>query len=782
MTVVLLLWRTRLRSSWRSAVILVVLIGLGGAVTLAVAAGARRTASANNAILQAANASDITTTFGSTDPVEVQNDIKALPEVSAVEVWIGFRGRAEGVDPASILSILGFRSDHPAVDRPIITSGRFPTGADEVFLNELAAARSGLRVGSRLRLALADTSFQDFEPVEVVVAGIGLLPEEVIQDESEGSTVLWFSPALTERHLDRQQFGLVRLTLASEDLAPVNAGLLQRGLAVEEIRAEDSARVQRSLQPLLWALAGLAVLAGAATVLVTAQALARILRRSRDDDRSLAALGCTTRQLVAADLAYAATVAGCGIGLAVSGAVAASPLFPLGPPRRVAAIGGFDADLVALGAGGLALATVILVLVATGSWRQRTSTGSSTPGRAPGLLGARPATATGLRLLTGRRGTTSMIAGAAASLAAVVTTLSFTGSLDHLVRHPALSGMGWDLAAREGFTVVDVAPVRDALAHEPTVLRLSGLGLIDGELNGAQAAVAQVKFLRGDPWPPIVAGRAPTSTSEILVGRATLRALNLSIGDEVSLQLAPSFNDLVSEDETGPPPKSGSFTIVGSAVTPAIGAGGFDPPRLDVGVLLHDGAFEAVLGLPLHTDVIFFDLASDGDAAAIKARFPDGLPDRFDAPTEWLTSARPAEISQAEDARTVIWLGAAALAVAVVATIAHTLLGFVRQRRRDYAVLKALGFTRAQIRTTILTQSGAILAVALVVALPLGAAAGRWLWTAFAEHIGVVVDPVVPSLLLSAAVLLSVLAVQGAALIPASLASRTPAGRTLHGE
>ncbi len=142
MNVVLLLWRTRLRSSWRSAVILVVLIGLGGAVTLAVAAGARRTASANDAIRQAANASDITTSIDATDPVKVQNDIQALPEVSAVEVWIGFRGRAEGVDPASILIILGFRSDRPAVDRPVITSGRFPTGADEVFLNERAADRS----------------------------------------------------------------------------------------------------------------------------------------------------------------------------------------------------------------------------------------------------------------------------------------------------------------------------------------------------------------------------------------------------------------------------------------------------------------------------------------------------------------------------------------------------------------------------------------------------------------------------------------------------------------
>ncbi len=124
----------------------------------------------------------------------------------------------------------------------------------------------------------------------------------------------------------------------------------------------------------------------------------------------------------------------------------------------------------------------------------------------------------------------------------------------------------------------------------------------------------------------------------------------------------------------------------------------------------------------------------------------------------------------------------AALGLAVVATIAHTLLGLVRQRRRDYAVLKALGFTRGQIRSTVLWQSGAILAVALVAALPLGAAAGRWLWTAFAGRIGVIVEPVIPLLLLAGCALLSCLVVQGAALIPATIARRTPAGQALHGE
>jgi hypothetical protein len=785
MNVVLLLLRTRLRRSWRSAVVLVVLIGLGGSVALAVAAGARRTASGNDAILEAGLASDISTTVDAADPQRTQAELRSVADVAAAEVWVGFRAMAQGIDPAAIQAVFGFTSDDLTVDRPFVTSGRLPTGEDEGLINPLAAERSGLTVGSHLQIALADASFTDFEPVDVEIVGIGIIPEGVIEDELAATTGLFLSRALTVQHLDRQQYGAGRIRLVRGDIPPVTAGLAALGrtsgqdVIIDEFRDEDRARVQRALQPLLWALGGLAGLAGAATVLVAAQAIGRTLRRRRGDDLSLAAMGCSTRQLVAADLAFAASVTAGGILVALALAVAASPLFPVGPPRQVDAIRGLDVDHVALGLGSLALGASTLVMVGATSWRRRTRAGTIMPGRAPGLLGARPASATGLRLATGRRGTLSTVAGVCAGLATVMATLTFTGSLDHLAGNPPLVGMSWDVIAREGYTTVDVAQVQAAVTGDPTVRRVSGLGYLDGEVNGAKTPLAEVRAVQGDPWPPIVAGRVPRSTSEVLVGRATLRFLNVRIGDEVRISLSPSFNDVA---DPAPPPLVRAFTVVGSAVSPAIGLAGFDAPRLDVGVLVAQGTYEEAYGMALGSDAILFDLTSSGAATDLRGRFPEGLPDQFGNPTEWFTSAVPAEISQADEARTVIWLAVAALATAVVATIAHTLLGFVRQRRRDYAVLKAVGFTRGQVRTTVLWQSGAVLAVALVAALPLGAAAGRWMWRGFAGRIGVVAEPVVPVLLLGVATLLSVLAVQGVALIPASIARRTPPGRTLHGE
>ena len=158
MNVVLLLWRTRLRASWRAALALVVLMGLGGSVALAVAAGARRTASANDAILDAGNASDVVSGFAFEHPDEVGAALRTVPGITDVDLWVGFReGPSEG--PSLDLIPLGWWSNPPTIDRPFLTSGRLPTGPAEAMVNQVGAAQSGLGVGSRHRLALADREF-----------------------------------------------------------------------------------------------------------------------------------------------------------------------------------------------------------------------------------------------------------------------------------------------------------------------------------------------------------------------------------------------------------------------------------------------------------------------------------------------------------------------------------------------------------------------------------------------------------------------------------------------
>jgi ABC-type antimicrobial peptide transport system permease subunit len=70
---------------------------------------------------------------------------------------------------------------------------------------------------------------------------------------------------------------------------------------------------------------------------------------------------------------------------------------------------------------------------------------------------------------------------------------------------------------------------------------------------------------------------------------------------------------------------------------------------------------------------------------------------------------------------------AGVLAALAFGSLAHVLVSTVRRRRRDLAVLKALGFTRRQVMMTVAVQATVVLGIALLIAVPLGiAAAGRF--------------------------------------------------------
>src|SRR5436309_3383587 len=81
------LWvRAELRSSWRSWLVLAVLIGLAGGVAVGAAAGARRTATAYPRLVAWSHASDVSTGGfpESLDPKQVFSTIEHLPSVEDV--------------------------------------------------------------------------------------------------------------------------------------------------------------------------------------------------------------------------------------------------------------------------------------------------------------------------------------------------------------------------------------------------------------------------------------------------------------------------------------------------------------------------------------------------------------------------------------------------------------------------------------------------------------------------------------------------------------------------
>ena len=85
-------------------------------------------------------------------------------------------------------------------------------------------------------------------------------------------------------------------------------------------------------------------------------------------------------------------------------------------------------------------------------------------------------------------------------------------------------------------------------------------------------------------------------------------------------------------------------------------------------------------------------------------------------------------------------------------------------------------------RVVVAGQTSTILLVAVTVGIPLGIAAGRWAWTAFAGEIGVVPTPVVPGAALALGALALLAAGNLLASWPAAVAARTPVARVLRSE
>jgi hypothetical protein len=115
-------------------------------------------------------------------------------------------------------------------------------------------------------------------------------------------------------------------------------------------------------------------------------------------------------------------------------------------------------------------------------------------------------------------------------------------------------------------------------------------------------------------------------------------------------------------------------------------------------------------------------------------------------------------------------------------TLAHLIVSVVRRRRRDLAVVRALGMTRGQVRRSVVVSACLVAGAALLVGIPLGLAAGRLSWAAFARNLGVVPDLRLPVTALLVIIPAAALGAAVIALAPAFLAARRPPGPALSAE
>jgi hypothetical protein len=520
------------------------------------------------------------------------------------------------------------------------------------------------------------------------------------------------------------------------------------------------------------------------------------------------ALGASPATIAGDGLIGALSAVVFGALLAVAVAVLLSPLAPLGPVRDVYPHPGFAFDWTILGAGLsvliLALGTATIAISIRLSkqrtrGRRRASQRVSTITRGAESLGLPVAALVGVRFaLEPGQGRTevpvrSTLMGTILAVTLLVSTLTFSSGLSTLVSHPSLYGWNWSYMLLPSG---DVPPhALNLLSHDPDVAAWSGY---DGYAS-VQMEGQNVPILIGHPHakvaPPILSGHGLDANNQIVLGSATLAQLHKKVGDTITVSYGSPKDAPIYIPPT-------PLLIVGTATFPAVGTSSFiaDHPSMGTGALVPVGveppAFhQATLAKDPNLngpELVFVRLragvsVAQGHANALHivaaadqtfAADPNGQGNVVSV----RGVQRPAQIVNYRSIGSIPVFLAAALALGAIVALALTLVASVRRRRRDLALLKALGFTPRQLARVVAWQATVTALAGVIVGVPLGILIGRQLWTLFARNINAVPDPTVPTVSVILVVLGSFIFANLVATIPGKIAARTSTALALRAE
>ena len=226
-------------------------------------------------------------------------------------------------------------------------------------------------------------------------------------------------------------------------------------------------------------------------------------------------------------------------------------------------------------------------------------------------------------------------------------------------------------------------------------------------------------------------------------------------------------------------------TVTGRAVFPLLGGVQTVHTALGQGAWLNGDDVRLIDDLPEEGSVYNFALLDlrpgvDPTELAAAIRTTDDLSP--EGGNDVLGVLRPPEVATAVSLDTGQVALAGVLVVIAVLVLGLTLSAVVHRRARDLALHRVLGFTSGQVGAAMSWQSLLTVGVGIAVGLPLGVAAGRWIWTVFADQIHVVPSPTVPVAALAFVVALLVATALAVSVRPALQAARTTPVRWLRAE
>lgn len=782
------LWvRSEWRSGWRALTGLALVVAVGGGLTMAAWAGARRADSAFDRFLTqvsgqiSVSAAGLQTHLGAFDDTwALAPEIAAMHGVTGVRpaAWMAVAMEIDGA-PLSFFSPAlgpGYGPNPPAGGHVI--TGRSAIAADEVMLNEVAARETGKGVGNMIVLRsyapdqvdafLGSAAEEDHGPtVEVRIVGIYRSPED-ISDNPEPMALL--STQFYDRYADQIAHCQCSAWIgaASADVARVSASVEEvvsgTGLVVERLDDELRPRVERAVGLQVGALQIAAAVTALATALVIVQVLSRYVA-NRGVASALMAIGSTRPQIVRGWITVLMPAALVGAAGAVAVATLASPLFPRGIAKRAEIAPGLHFDAVALLVGAVILTLLVMLIATLVAWRSaRTERLRDREAPKPWRFASKmnPSAAIGTSFaLSPSRGRSRVVAFAAITSLALaiggpIAVALIERSIDDVLASPSAFAADWDMQLTERPEDPDalIATVMADRSVEAFAVQYqtSGNKWVVTAASGT-ALVSPVAFdaMIGAMGPILTRGRLAETPQDVVVGVDTGHRLGVDIGDEVELDAGPTGLQSFRVSGIGRL-SDGDDTDTAFVMTPE-GLARLQPPDRQA----VNGAF---VRLGTRSESSVEELTALGFTATLP----------------------PSRVMTLGQIGTVPRLLALALVVLGLGGVSHSLLVAGTRRRSEIAIAKALGFTRVQAASTIRWQAAVIWVIAALAGVPLGLFVGRVAWKRVASGVGAVDLVSIPwQVLIVTPFALLVVVVLAASLI-GRRAARLPTAQVLRAE
>ena len=621
------------------------------------------------------------------------------------------------------LLLYGMPSELPAVGRPLVTEGRWlaAEGEDEIVLDRSFARHLSLKVGDRVDIlsrqgkvtlsvvGLAVNSgwglYPNFNPALVYVLQSTLARLET--DADKWGSALWvrlFDPEASQEFQERAY-------------ALFPEGAIEESLDWHDIREWTNF----TIKIMVLFLGVFSVFALFAVGFIVANAIGGVVLSQYREIGLLKAVGFTPGQVT---LLFLIERLGLGLVAGVAGLLLGTVIAPLflrptaellnapampvyDPALYLAVLVGVEV-IVALFTiwpawRGGRIGTVQAITVGFARVRSKSSRLArlATRLRLPPVvaLGVKDAFARPLRALL-------TIAGLALTVLTVTFSLGMETSIQVFSRDPALRGIPYDMAISRGY-LSDVEARRILEAHSEVSAYYSitwGYAQVEGQTESINTRALGGAY---DQFRIIIPeGRMFSAPGEAVVGMGLLDWLDLKVGDELRLTMDGKPLDLRIVGRYVEMNNMGQMAMYSLETLQQV-----DPQA--------------------EPDAYALKLTPGADAQALEAALLRESSDQFNV--EMVDKDPPKEIGQV---RVVIFgLNIVLVSIGLISLFNTTLLG-VRERLRDFGILKTVGLTPRQIVVSVMTGMSLLALLAVLVGIPLGLIVTRLLFDYLGRQMG----------------------------------------------